>query len=119
MPRPVLEQFAATRVKLDAVCDLLLAPSAGALDECSGLLEGAARQLAACQGEAALSRGNPEAIEAVRDTRRSFLRAARLLENAAHFHTNWMAIRGAMTGGYTGRGEPAPVRHPRRISVEA
>ena len=51
--------------------------------------------------------------------RRSFTRAAKLLEGAASFHGQWMAIRGTLTGGYTNRGEPAPVRHAGRICIEA
>jgi hypothetical protein len=51
--------------------------------------------------------------------RRSFLHAGKLLENAAQFHQSWIGIRGAMTGGYTSRGEPAPVRHCGRVFLEA
>jgi hypothetical protein len=59
------------------------------------------------------------ALEEAWKVRRSFLRATKLLENAARFHENWGAIRGVMTGGYTNRGEPAPVRHSGRVFLEA
>jgi hypothetical protein len=44
-------------------------------------------------------------------------RAASLLESANEFHLNWNRLRDAMTGGYTGRGDPAPVPRGSRISI--
>ncbi len=35
--------------------------------------------------------------------------AGRLLESAADFYRGWERILGAMSGGYTADGEPAPV----------
>jgi hypothetical protein len=119
MPAAVLRQFAATRAQLDAACDLLLSPAPDALDRCAVFLETASRELEAYRSEIAEARGDAMAMEAAWQVRRSFLRAGTLLENAARFHSNWLSIRGAMAGGYTDRGEPAPVRHHARISLEA
>jgi hypothetical protein len=116
---PLYAQFESTRAQLDSACDLLLSPTPDALDRCSVLLESASHQMAACQSRIADARGDAAAIEAAWQVRRSFVRAGKLLENAARFHGDWLAVRGAMTGGYTNRGEPAPVRHTGRICLEA
>ena len=115
----VFEQFADTRAQLDSVCDLLISPAPEVLDRCSALLESAGRQMADCQPQIAGLRGDPAAIEAAWLLRRSFVKADKLLQNAARFHGKWISIRGAMTGGYTDRGEAAPVRHAGRIWIEA
>jgi hypothetical protein len=119
MPSINLEQLAATRAQLDAVCDLLLSPTPQTLDRCSTILETASRQMSECKAQIGSVQGNAVAIEAAAKLRRSFQRARALLETAGRFHFNWLAIRGALTGGYTDRGEPAPVRHAGRISLEA
>jgi hypothetical protein len=113
------EQLAATRAELDAACAMLTSPTPDVLDRCSILLESASRQMAECQPQIAQLRGDPAAIEEAWRVRRSFLKAGKLLANAARFHGNWMSIRGALTGGYTDRGEPAQVRHAGRIWIEA
>ena len=119
MSAAVIERFAATRAQLDSACDLLLSPTPDALDRCSVLLETAGRQMADCYSSLGEARGDAAAIEEAWRVRRSFLRAGKLLQNAASFHENWMSIRGSLTGGYTSRGEPAPVRHAGRICLEA
>ena len=115
----VIEQFAATRTQLDSACELLMSPTPEAVDRCATLLESAGRQMADCQSRIAEAQGDAAAIEGAWQLRRSFQRAGKLLESAARFHSNWMSIRGALTGGYTDRGEPAPVRHAGRICLEA
>jgi len=119
MPSVTLELLAATRAQLDAVCDLLLSPTPQAVDRCSVILETASRQMAECTAQIGSARGNPMALEAAAKLRRSCQRARTLLEAAGRFHFNWLAIRGALTGGYTDRGEPAPVHHSGSISLEA
>ncbi len=114
-----IEQLAATRSQLDAACELLLSPTTDAVDRCSSLLESAGRRMMEFRTGMAAAQGDPAAIEEAWRVRRSFLRAGKLLEHAARFHENWTAIRGAMTGGYTHRGEPAPIRHPGRVCLEA
>ena len=114
-----MERLSATRAQLDAASEQLLSPTADAVDRCSALLEAACRRLTDCRDEVAAAQGDAAALEEAWKVRRSFLRTTRLLENAARFHENWVAIRGAMTGGYTNRGEPAPLQHPGRVCLEA
>src|SRR5207302_882839 len=108
-----------TRMQLEAACDLLISPTPEILDRCSMLLESAGRQMEYCQSRIGEARGDPVAIEEAWRVRRSFVRAGKLLANAARFYGTWISIRGALTGGYTDRGEPAPVRHAGRICIEA
>jgi hypothetical protein len=115
----VMEQLAATRAQLDAASEQLLSPTADAVDRCSAMLESASGRLAACRAEAIAAQGDAGALEEAWKLRRSFVRATRLLDHAARFHENWVAIRGAMTGGYTNRGEPSPLRHSGRVCLEA
>jgi hypothetical protein len=115
----MIEQFADTRAQLDEACALLISPTPEVLDRCAVLLESAGRRMAECQPQLAELRGDPAAIEGAWRVRRSFLKAGKLLANAARFHSDWTSIRGALTGGYTDRGEPAPVRHAGRIWLEA
>jgi hypothetical protein len=115
----VTRQFATTRAQLETACDLLRSPDPEVIDRCSLLLESASRQMADCRSQMGEAQGDPAAIEEAWRVRRSFVRVAKLLEGAARFHTNWVALRGTLTGGYTQQGEPAPVRHAGRICVEA
>jgi hypothetical protein len=115
----VMERLAATRAQLDAASEQLLSPTADAVDRCSALLESACSRLTDCRAEVAAAQGDAGALEEAWKLRRSFQRASKLLESAARFHDNWVAIRGTMTGGYTNRGEPAPLRHPGRVCLEA
>jgi hypothetical protein len=114
-----MERLAATRAQLDSASEQLLSPTADAVDRCSALLESACSRLTDCRAEVAAAQGDPAALEEAWKVRRSFLRATKLLESAARFHENWVAIRGAMTGGYTNRGEPAAIQHPGRVFLEA
>ena len=115
----VLEELAATREQCRAASELLICPTPEAVDRCSVLLESAGAHMAALREDLHLARGDAQALEAAWQVRRSFQRAARLFENAARFHQNWLSIRGTITGGYTSSGEPAPIRHPGRLCVEA
>lgn len=116
----VIEVLAATRVQLEAAGNLLLAPSdVEAVERCSVLLQAAGSRMAESRHDWAGVQGDAEAMEEVWNVRRSFVRTARLLESARRFHENWAAIRGAMTGGYTNRGEPAPVLARARVCLEA
>jgi hypothetical protein len=118
MVENVIEQLIATRLELDRACGLLTTPSPPSMDACTAVLQAAAAQLAECRPEWALQAGNAAALEEAWRLRRSFTRARSLLQHAADFHINWVRIRGAMAGGYTARGEPAPVVHGSRICVQ-
>ncbi|MEO8592501.1 MAG: hypothetical protein ABI759_04195 [Candidatus Solibacter sp.] len=114
----LVEQLASTRQQLDFAGSLLLKPSPEALDECSTILEATGRQLAQWQPEFAREAGNAAAMEEAWRLRRSFQRTSRLLQGAADFHFNWLRARGAITGGYTGTGDSAPLQHGSRICLE-
>ena len=114
----MVDQLIATRLQLDRACDLLTKPSPDAMDTCTAVLQAAVTQLGDWRTDWTLQAGNPAALEEAWRLRRSFTRAGRLLRHAAEFHTNWTRIRGAMTGGYTAGGEPAPVVHGSRICLQ-
>ena len=115
----VIERLAATRAQLESACELLHAPSAAAVDRCSVLLEDAGRRMQDFRADLSAAQGDAQAIAEAWNLRRTFLKAGRLLENAARFHDNWVAMRDVMTGGYTNRGEPAPLQHSGRVCLEA
>jgi hypothetical protein len=110
----LMQQLVTTRSDVDRACELLVSPSPGSLDRCSRVLEAAVHRLA----ESHPQPGAPKAVlgEAYR-LRAAVRRAASLLEGANGFHLNWSRLRDAMTGGYTGRGDPAPVPRGSRISI--
>jgi len=114
----LVEKVVSARQRVDFAGGLLLKPSPQALDQCSAILEEAGRQLAQWQPEFTLKKGDAAALAETWQLRRSVHRTARLLQGAAEFHTNWLRTRGAMTGGYTGTGESAPLLHGSRICVE-
>jgi hypothetical protein len=114
----LLKRLMSARQQLDFASKLLTRPSPEALDKCSSVLEAAGHDLAECQPALARQAGNAEALEEARRLRRSYVRTARLLRGAVDFYLNWMKFRGAMTGGYTGNGESAPLLLGKRISVQ-
>ena len=118
-PSAIVDRLAKVRRDLDRACERLTAPTAEAIEACSGELESAARQLIECQPDLGTQAGNPAALEEAWRVRRSFLRTRKLMQGAAMFHGNWIRLRGAMSGGYTQSGEPAPVLHGSRICLQA
>lgn len=109
-------QLAAAREKLDRACDLLLAPSPAALDQCALLLEAAVTTVAACQAViAAPAQTEPGASAEARRLQAAVRRARCLLESAAEYHQNWARRMGTMSAGYDGRGEPAAIDRGRRL----
>jgi|NGEPerStandDraft_6_1074524.scaffolds.fasta_scaffold10512_2 hypothetical protein len=114
---PLVEQLMSARQQLDFACHLLVKPSPQAMDCCSSVLEAAGRRLAECQPAFSQQAGNAAALQEAWRLRRTYVRTARLLQGAADFHFNWLQLRGAMTGGYTGNGESAPLMHSSRISL--
>ena len=116
--RDLVEQVVSARQQVDFAGGLLLKPSPEALERCSIILEQAGRQLAEWQPELTLRKGDADALAEAWHLRRSVQRTTRLLQGAAEFHSNWLHVRGAMTGGYTKTGEPAPLLHGRRICLE-
>jgi hypothetical protein len=113
----LVEQLKSARQQLDFASNLLVKPSLDALESCSSILEAAGRQLADWQPALSQQAGNAVALEEAWRLRRSFVRTARLLQGVGDFHLSWLQLRGAITGGYTGTGESAPLLHGNRISV--
>jgi hypothetical protein len=118
----VMQRLATTRSDVDQACELLLTPSPGSLDRCSRVLEAAVHQLAEPQPQLgapmnASGIGDAAVLAETYRLRRAVRRAASLLEGANGFHLNWSRLRDAMTGGYTRRGDPAPVPRGSRISI--
>ena len=113
----LVEQLMSAREQLDFASNLLVKPSLDALESCSSILDATGRQLADWQPALSQQAGNAVALEEAWRLRRSFVRAARLLQGVGEFHLNWLQLRGAITGGYTGTGESAPLLHANRISL--
>ena len=116
----VVERLVAVRLQVDRACDLLISPTPTALDSCSHLLETACSRLAQLQPRLCQGAGNPAAKEEARRLRAAIMCAGRLLENALSFHVNWGRLLGALSAGYTERGEPAkaPASHRGRICLQ-
>src|SRR5262245_34258577 len=112
---PLVEGLDRASRGLEEVCKALLRPSPEALDECTERCQRAAAELAACVHGMHSTRGRPEALAAAQRLAVAVRSARRLLENAAAYHGRWQAILGAMSGGYTSAGRPAPVIHGERL----
>jgi len=123
MPPGMEERLQAARREVDRACELLVSASPESLDRCTQILETAGLQLAQLKPQPSerTARGGIEDSESLLEAHRlgaSVLRAARLLEGAYTFHFTWNRLRGAMTFGYTERGDPAPVPGVSRISTQ-
>ncbi len=118
MVEEVTGQLTAIRRRLEQACELLAQPTPQAMERGTEAIRDAARSLAGCESGWAMAAGDAMALEEAWRVRRSFSRAQRLMEHAAEFHMNWVRVRGTMAGGYTARGEAAPVLHGSRICVE-
>jgi hypothetical protein len=112
-----MEQLVTARSDVDRACELLVSPSPGSLDRCSRVLEAAVQRLAESQTQLRRGIGDPSVVGEAYSLRADVRRAASLLEGANKFHLNWCRLRDAMTGGYTGRGDPSPVPRGSRISI--
>jgi hypothetical protein len=98
--------------------DLLRSPRPAPLDRCAAVLKAAAHELAGCPAALGRAGDSAEALAEARGIQAVLRRARHLLESAAAFHRQWNGILGAMVGGYTSRGEAAPVTRPRLRSFE-
>jgi hypothetical protein len=101
--------LSAARSEVKRACHLLEAPSPASLEASSSALERAVSGLNDCRR--GIRPGVPDAdVRAkIRQLRAELRHAGRLLESAADFYRGWERILGAMSGGYTAGGEPAPV----------
>jgi hypothetical protein len=118
MPVDAASGLAAVRVEVEGACRSLVLASPEALSYCEGALARAAEALR--RGRAAWdwkSAGAAARIEASR-LQAAIRRATRLLSSASRYHAGWLRILSAMSGGYSPRGEAAPMPGLRRISLE-
>lgn len=110
--------LAAVLVELESACRSLVLASPEALASSEEALERAAAALR--QGRNAWdwkSAGEANRTGALR-VQASIRRAGHLLSSASRHHAGWLRILSAMTGGYSPRGEAAPMPGVRRISLE-
>jgi hypothetical protein len=120
IPQSVVDRFDRATQGMEHVCAALLRPSPEALDECASRCQQAAEELAACLPHLHSADGRPKALAAAQRLQAAIRSSRRLLENAGAYHDGWRAILGAMSGGYTHRGEPAPVVvHSTRLVLRA
>jgi hypothetical protein len=112
---PGAERLVAARSEVNRACNLLIAPTPEALHSCQDALERAVSELtefrSGCRQVPAGSGARSMAC-ALRD---EILRASRLLQSLAVFYRGWERILGAMSGGYTSAGDPAPVARVGRL----
>jgi hypothetical protein len=113
-----LETF---RAAVQEASRLLADPRPEALDRAAALLEQARRGLETAADSLTLP--SPPARAGIRaeleELRKGLRRQGRLLEHAAGFYAGWVRFRDSLTGGYTARGEPAPLEPGRRLLTEA
>lgn len=110
--------LAAVGAEVENACRSLVLASPEALACCEGVLQRAAEALR--RGQAAWdwkSAGEAARTEASR-LQAGIRRAGRLLSSASRYHAGWLRILAAMTGGYSPRGEAAPLPGMGRISLE-
>ena len=118
MPVDAASGLAAVRAEVEGACRSLVLASPEALTGCEGALQRAAQALQ--RGQTAWdwkSAGEGAKLEAAR-LQTGIRRAGRLLSSASRYHAGWLRILSAMSGGYSSRGEAAPMPGLRRISLE-
>jgi hypothetical protein len=81
------------------------------MDGCACLLQTAISEITEFRnsGSGMSPASRPEAVSQARLFHRAIVRAARLLENAALYHANWIRCLGVLSAGYTPQGHPAAV----------
>jgi len=119
LPKSLVDDLDRAGRGLEEVCATLLRPSPAALDECAERCQRAAAELAACLPRIQSARGRPEAVAAAQRLAAAVRSARRLLESAASYHRRWQAMLGAMSGGYTSDGDPAPLIRTERLILRA
>jgi hypothetical protein len=110
---PGAERLAIARSEVHRACDLLIASTPEALDDCQDALARAVsvlhdfrrNQVPPSPGLTALAR----ALKA------DVARANHLLQRLARFYKGWERMLGTMSGGYTSSGAPAAVARQGRF----
>jgi len=112
---PGAERLALARSEVNRACNLLIAPTPETLNDCQDALQRAVSALTELPVESHDVAGGLDAQSVARSLRAEVLRAGRLLQNLASFYRGWERILGAMSGGYTASGNPAPVARQGRF----
>jgi hypothetical protein len=112
---PGAELLALARAEVNRACNLLIAPTPEALIGVEDALERAVSALRDFRSACREVQAGPGDHVIVRALRAEVLRASRLLQNLAGFYRGWDRILGAMSGGYTASGNPAPVARRGRL----
>ncbi|MGC8791968.1 MAG: hypothetical protein ACP5U2_01085 [Bryobacteraceae bacterium] len=99
-------------LRLSRAEQLLLAPGAEACEAAATELEEVERALRAAP------KGGAGARLAAESLRERLRRVSRLLENAGELWRGWGRLLGALAGGYTASGEPAPLEPPASLNLE-
>lgn len=114
------ERLAAARTAVERASQLLLSPTPEQMDGSARQLETAISEITEFRNCGTLTEPGSvalrqEAMGQARLLKRSIFRAARLLESAALYHAHWLRCLGALSAGYTPRGQPAAVEHHVRL----
>ena len=109
------EELRRARTNVRHVCEMLQCPTPEVLDQCSILLETAARDLASSRLEP--PGGNQSTLQEARQLHVAVHHARTLLDSAFAFRQAWNRRLGAITAGYTAGGQPAPIDRGFRLAV--
>lgn len=109
------ERLVAARSEVNRACDLLIAPTPEALSSCQDALTRAVSELTGFRSSGQEVPAGSDVKSMACDLRAEILRASRLLQSLAGFYRGWERILGAMSGGYTSGGDPAPVARIGRL----
>jgi hypothetical protein len=109
------ERLATARSEVHRACELLIAFSPRALNDCQEALQCAVSALKEFRSNSRDVLPEPGARPFALSLRTEVLRARRLMENLAAFYRGWERILGTMSGGYTSNGAPATVTRQGRL----
>jgi hypothetical protein len=115
-PAEVQSQLRSARYELERVCTLLESPTPATLDHCAAAMERIIGELGA--GRTWMAQAGETNVAEAHLLRSVVQRARALLDLAANYHFRWRRILAGMSGGYTARGAPAPLRSQARVSIE-
>ena len=109
------ERLATARSEVHRACELLIAPSPKALNNCQEALEHAVSALKEFRSFSQEAPPEPGARSLALILKTEVSRARRLMESLAAFYKGWERILGTMSGGYTSSGSPAAVTREGRF----
>jgi len=112
---PGAERLSMARSDVRRACDLLIAPTPQALTSCHEALRQAAIAVSEFRSHQTKPPFDPATLPTAQGLHADIRRARQLLQNLANFYRGWERILGAMSGGYTANGDPAPVTRQGRV----